>query len=1152
VGTKHLRRCLIAGGVTAAVALPLALAGQQAPVTSASRPPAPVRLDKQDAARLAKEARAKVTVEMPAGLELTLWAAERLVTDPIAIDLDPSGTAYVTSSSRNNMPLDIRGHPDWVPIVHTLKTVDDLRNFYRKVMAPERSAANGWIHDLNKDGSRDIRDLAELKERLHRVQDTDGDGFADLSQIIAEGFNADPTWDVAGGIMYHEGDLIFGVPPGVYRLRDSNGDGLIDQQTTIKDGFNTHPAFGGHGISGVMMGPDGRLYWEVGDIGFTVVDKTGSRWSYPNQGAVLRSEMDGSGFEVFATGIRNLQEFSFDEHGNLISVDNDGDHQGEHERLVYIPYGSDSGWRSNWQYGKYTDPLNNRYNVWMNEGVFRPRHPGQTTHIIPPVAPWHAGPSGMVYNPGTALSDEWKNYHFVSSFPGGASNARIFGFKLKEDGAGFAVDNERLLLRGILTVGMKFGPDGALYLTDWITGWDSKGNGRLWKLDAPAAAGTPARKEVQTLLGDDFAKKSVADVAALLRHADMRVRQKAQFDLVRRADAQPLLAVARDTSHQLARLHGLWGIAQLARKTPQQAAALAPFLADSDSEVRAQAAKMIGDVRFAGAGDKLIALLKDASPRVRFFAAEAIGRTAHKPAAAALVELLAANDDGDVYLRHAGALALSQLGDGARLAALSDHPSRGARIGAIVALRRMRDAGVARFLGDADEQIVTEAARAINDDGGIPAALPELARVLGEKRFTGEPLLRRAISANLRIGTTEAAERVAAFAADAARPEPLRVEGVAALGVWPAPSPMDRVDGFYLEASRAPAAANGGQNPRDAKVARDAVARLIESASAGTATVPMKVALADAAGRLQVSSAAPLLLAQLKADPAQEVRLAALRALQALKVGSMDELMQIALADKDPAVRRAALGILPGLAMTESAKAQHLESLITNGSLQEKQGALQVLGTMKSTEARRLLGTYVAELAAGKTAPELQVDVVDAVQSSGDPKLEAQLEAYQKARQAETLVDAVRDGLLRGGDPRRGQQVAAEHPAAECTRCHAVYGRGADVGPNLTNIASMLTREQLLDALLAPNARIAPGYGTVGVTLKNGQRVDGTLREETETHLVLMAGTPPAERRIAKTEIAQRTDPVSAMPPMGLILKPREIRDVVEFLSMLK
>ena len=81
----------------------------------------------------------------------------------------------------------------------------------------------------------------------------------------------------------------------------------------------------------------------------------------------MRSEPDGSNFEVFATGIRNLQEFSFDEYGNLISVDNDGDHQGETERVVYIPYGSDSGWRSNWQYGKYTDAKNNRYNVWMDE-----------------------------------------------------------------------------------------------------------------------------------------------------------------------------------------------------------------------------------------------------------------------------------------------------------------------------------------------------------------------------------------------------------------------------------------------------------------------------------------------------------------------------------------------------------------------------------------------------------------------------------------------------------------------------------------------------------------------------------------------------------------------------------------------------------------
>ena len=43
-----------------------------------------------------------------------------------------------------------------------------------------------------------------------------------------------------------------------------------------------------------------------------------------------------------------------------------------------------------------------------------------------------------------------------------------------------------MLVRGILTVGLKFGPDGALYLADWITGWNSKNRGRVWKVDAPA------------------------------------------------------------------------------------------------------------------------------------------------------------------------------------------------------------------------------------------------------------------------------------------------------------------------------------------------------------------------------------------------------------------------------------------------------------------------------------------------------------------------------------------------------------------------------------------------------------------------------------------------------------------------------------------
>ena len=1164
------------------------LRGAQPPSTPPTTPGETRRLDAAATTRLATEARARLAVELPEGVELSLWASEHLLVDPVAIDLEPDGTLYVTSTSRNNMPLDIRQHQDWMATVHTLRSMQDLRAFYRKVMAPANSGKNAWITDMNKDGSRDIKDMEEYKERIFRIRDTDGDGRADESRLIFEGFNEDPAFDILGGILVQDGSVIAGVPPGVYRLRDTDGDGVLDQRTTIGEGFNTHPAFGGHGVSGVTLGPDGRLYWEVGDIGLHVVDKAGKSWSVPNQGAVMRSELDGSGFEVFSTGTRNLQEFSFDDRGNLISVDNDGDHAGEKERLVYLPYGSDSGWRSNWQYGKYTDPKNNRYNVWMRESYFKPRPENQAAHILAPIENWYAGPSGMVYNPGTALSDAWKDYFFVSSFPGAAPNARVYGFTLAPEGAGFKKQDEKVLTKGVLVVGMKIGPDGALYLTDWITGWDSKNNGRLWKLDTPATAGSPMRKEVQQLLRADFTQRPVSDVAALLRHVDMRVRQKAQFDLVRRSDVQTLLAAARDRSNLHGRLHGLWGVAQLARKQPAHAAELVSFLADDDAEIRAQAARLIGDVRYAAAADRVVPLLKDPAPRARFFAAEALGRLAYRPAGAAIVEMLAANDGQDQWLQHTGAAALASLGDTGALAALASHSSKSVRSAAVVALRRLRDDGVARFLADADEGVATDAARAINDDGGIAGAIPQLAALLGTVKASNEPLLRRALNANLRLGTPAAVARIEALASDAGAPSELRIEAISALGVWDQPSPMDRVDGYYhsqvtvratATAERRTAEADGARlalastqagaagkaaptrkaspaptaPPRDAAAARAAIERLVDATGSQDKTdADVKVALAEAAGRLEVRSVAPVLEAQLKSDDSVLVRAAALRGLQAMKAGDMSALMQTALADKDPVVRRAALALLPGLPIPAAAKVEHLATIVKTGGVAEQQGALEALGTLKSVESRKLLATYLDDLDGGSLPPALHIDLVDAVQTDGSAMLQKRLDAYQRKQQADALIKAFRAGTIAGGDARKGQQVIMQNPLAECTRCHAIRGRGADVGPELTKIGATLTREQLFEALVEPNKRIAPGFGTVGIVLKNGDRIDGTLKEETDTEVVVLTGTPVTATRLKKADIAERTDPVSAMPPLGLVLKPREVRDLIEFLSGLR
>jgi hypothetical protein len=47
----------------------------------------------------------------------------------------------------------------------------------------------------------------------------------------------------------------------------------------------------------------------------------------------------------------------------------------------------------------------------------------------------------------------------------------------------------------------------------------------------------------------------------LLKHADMRVRQKAQFELATRGDIglNVFKATLADKSHQLARVHSIWG-----------------------------------------------------------------------------------------------------------------------------------------------------------------------------------------------------------------------------------------------------------------------------------------------------------------------------------------------------------------------------------------------------------------------------------------------------------------------------------------------------------------------------------------------------------------------------------------------------------------
>src|SRR5690554_5768196 len=475
----------------------------------------------------------EVRLDLADGLQGELWASTELVGDPVAISVDNQGRIWTAVTNRsNNSEFDIRGYFDWVPESMSWETVEDRRDFLRRELAPERSAENAErIPDRNNDGSHDWRDLAVAAEEVWLVQDTTGSGRADRAELFLRDFNTEVT-DVLGAIYFDDqlDELFLGVAPKAWRVKDTDGDGLADRKQALSDGFGVHIGFSGHGMSGMTMGPDGRIYYGIGDVGFNYTDPTGKHWYYPNEGVIVRSEPDGSNFEVFASGVRNAHEFVFDKYGNLISVDNDGDHHGESERLVYLVDGSDSGWRINWQLGKYTDPKNNSYKVWMDERYYTPHFDDQAAHLLPPIAPHHSGPTGMVYNPGTALSEEWDEHFFVVTFVGSAARSGINAFTLEPKGASFDMTEDKEVLRGVQITGLDVGPDGALYGSDWIEGWGRNESGRIWKFYAEDNSDSRAelREQTRQLLAEDFTGADSERLQALLSHADMRVRSKAQ------------------------------------------------------------------------------------------------------------------------------------------------------------------------------------------------------------------------------------------------------------------------------------------------------------------------------------------------------------------------------------------------------------------------------------------------------------------------------------------------------------------------------------------------------------------------------------------------------------------------------------------------
>ncbi len=1050
------------------------------------------------------------------GLQASLWAAEPHLANPVAFSVDERGRIYVAETFRLHYGVtdNRRYAKDWLDDDLACRTVEDRIAMYRRHLGAKIA---GWKTE---------------EERIRLLEDVNGDGHCDRSEVFAEGFRDLPD-GIAAGLLARRNAVWFTCIPKVWKLTDTDGDGRADRRRVLYDGFGVHTSLLGHDLHGLRMGPDGLLYFSIGDRGFNVPTKAG-RLAFPDEGAVLRCRPDGSELEVVHRGLRNPQELAFDSFGNLFTGDNNSDGD-DRARWVYIVEGGNSGWQIGYQTIPDRGP-------WSNERLWYPHFAGQAAYIVPPVANFTNGPSGLTYDPGVGLPEKYRGCFLLCDFRGASAVSGIWALRSRPKGAGFELASTEKFIWGVLATDVDFGPDGSVFLTDWTEGWEQSGKGRIYRIVAKGLANDALAKSTRQLIETGMAGRPIEELLRLLAHADQRVRQAAQFALVAKGAVAPLGAAAGGPGPRLARIHAIWGLGQLARKHPEILEPSAKLLSDFDEEVRAQFAKVCGWAKAAKLAPKLEQALADRSSRVRFFAAISRGQigSAGKATTAKLVRMLRENADTDPYLRHAGVMGLAGCARRAELLHFAGDPSCAVRMGVLLAMRRRRMTEVARFLDDPNHLLVVEAARAIHD-APIPGAREPLAALLNRPGITDRATLRRALNANVRLGTKRAVERLFWFAANRTAPSERRIEALRALAEWKTPPRRDRVLNRWSPIEHA---ALG-----DA-VTQDAADTLPELLSAAPEAV--RRAACRTASALGVRSALPALTHLVRDGAvAAETRAAALDA--CARLGAPDFRKLVELAVKAPAAPLRKDG-LRHLAKLDPARATPLlDAVARNGkaSTGERQSALGVLSSLQTDAAREALGRFVTDLEAGKVAPALRLDVLEAATATEDQALQKRAAAIVRARNAKPTLTERYDDVLQGGRRSGGNRLFWETPKTGCQRCHTANGHGGRAGPDLKALGKRLTREQILEAILDPNAKIVAGFGTYVLEMKSGAVHSGVLVPVDDARVEIKPAEGPSVV-VKKADIAFKSKPTSSMPPVSHLLSRRELRDLIEYLASLK
>ncbi len=496
---------------------------------------------------------------VPEGWEVKVFASEPRITNPTAIDVDTRGRVWICEGQ--------------------------------------------WYRGAAKDPPAD---------KIKVLEDTDGDGRADKVTVFADGLTVPMSVCVAGAGVY------VGESPNLWKFEDRDGDLKADpgSKKALLTGFKGVNS--DHGLHGLVVGPDDKLYMTHGDAGFDVTGPDGSRMT-SRWGAMMRCNLDGSGVEAIATDFRNPYELAVDSFGNIWCSDNDQDGL-KAVRICWILDGGDYGWQGHPLPGRNPDGSYDPVNHWR-VGI-----PGYVPFAL---ITGFGSPCGIAFYEHYLLGSAYRNQLIHAD----SGPREIRCYHIEPVGAGFKARQENIVTSDdnyFRPSDVCVGPDGAIYIADWydrdVGGheYNNPDQGRIYRLaprgDPPARIGKPGPYG------------NIADALEALGNPNLATQFLARQALFQAMDSD---------------------------------AALLKLLRGQDKVLKARALWVLDQVGASGAIDDA---LNDDNPRFRALAVRILRR--HKPRP--LDRILSRVNDEDAEVRREVLLALrGQTGPKARNALIA-------------------------------------------------------------------------------------------------------------------------------------------------------------------------------------------------------------------------------------------------------------------------------------------------------------------------------------------------------------------------------------------------------------------------------------------------------------------------------------------------